>query len=289
MRLGKTEEVMDGRDRAIDEDWGVGGKSKVEWELEFATDGGDAANDVGAVDRTGIPGVSGAMDCFHKDLVGTSIIASDSDTTVENAEEALNTHSFVVAASSRMEFQFEQFAHGFEKAAKSTTGVDNNHTGETDREEKLLHENVGEIGGGNVREALDYDHAGKVTHGGEDVSGAVRDIGGVTGLPKIDMKDVKRAADGPREQKLAVATDSVFSKDAVGALPNPIQDVGAEFWPEEAEADAMQSLVFFRVSSSWGGMVSGEDVTAKWKRNNDEQESAAVGRNILTEGEAAVQ
>jgi hypothetical protein len=36
-------------------------------------------------------------------------------------------------------------------------------------------------------------------------------------------------------------------------------------------------------------MVSGEDVTAEWKRNNDEQESAAVGRNILTEGEAAVQ
>jgi hypothetical protein len=103
------------------------------------------------------------------------------------------------------------------------------------------------------------------------------------------MKDVKRAADGPREQELAVEADSVVSKDAVGALLNPSDDVGAELWPEEVKADAMQSLVFFRVCRGGRGMVSGEDVAAKLFRNNNEQESTTVGRNVLTEGEAAVQ
>jgi hypothetical protein len=229
------------------------------------------------------------MDCFHKDFVGTSIIACDSDAAVEDTKETLYAHCFVVATSSRVEFQFEQGAHGFKVAAKSATGVDDNGTGETDLEEKVLHENVSEIGRGNIGETLDNDHTGKVAHGSEDVSGAVGVVDGVAGLPKIDMKDVKRAADGPRKQQLAVATDSVVGKDAMGALLNPSDDVGAELWPEKAKADAMQSLIFFHVCSGGRGVVGGKDVATERDRNNDEQESTTVGRNVLTEGKTAVQ
>jgi hypothetical protein len=53
------------------------------------------------------------------------------------------------------------------------------------------------------------------------------------------MEDVERATDRPREEELAVATDSVVGEDAVGALPNPSLNVGAKLWPEEAKTDAM--------------------------------------------------
>jgi hypothetical protein len=160
VRLGKAEEVVDSGDRSVNQGWGIGGESEIERKLEFATDGSDAADDVSAVDRTGVPGISGAMYRFDKDLIGASIVGCDSDAAVEKTKESLNAHSFVVAASSRMEFQFEQCAHGFKEAAKSATGVDDNQTGETNLEEKLLHENVGEIGRGDVREAFDNNHAG---------------------------------------------------------------------------------------------------------------------------------
>jgi hypothetical protein len=111
---------------------GLGRESEVERGLEFAADRGDAADDVGAVDWTGVPVVSGAMDCFHEDLVGASIVACDGDAAVENTKEALDTHGFMVAASGSVKLQFEQGAHGFEKAAESATGVDNNGTREAD-------------------------------------------------------------------------------------------------------------------------------------------------------------
>jgi hypothetical protein len=262
VRLGKAEKIMDSRDRPVNKGWGLGGESEIEWKLEFATDGGDAADDVSAVDRAGVPGIGGAVDGFDKDVVGAAIVAGNGDAAVENTKEALNAHGFVVAASSRMEFQFEQRTHGFEEAAKSTAGVDDNNTSETNFEEKLLHENVGEIGGGYVGDAFDDDHTSKVAHGSEDVSGTVRNAGRVAGLPKINMKDVKRAAHGPRVQEFAMATDSVVGKEAVGALLNPIEDVHAKLGPEEAKADAMQSLVFLCVSCSGRGMVGREDVAA---------------------------
>jgi hypothetical protein len=199
VRLGKAEEIMDGGDGTVNEGWGLDGEREVKRKLEFTADGSNAANDIGTVDGASIPGVSGAMDCFHEDLVGATIVACDSNAAVEHAKETLDAHGFVVATSSSVEFQFELFAHGFKEAAKSATGVHNNCIGEADLEEKLLHEDMGEIGGGDVREAFSDHHASKIAHGGEDVGGAVVEAGGVTGLPKIDMEDVKRAANGPRE------------------------------------------------------------------------------------------
>jgi hypothetical protein len=104
LSLGKAKELVDGGDGAIDESWGLGRESEVERKLEFAADGGDAANDIGAVNGTSVSGVSGAMDCFHEDLVGASIVVCDSDTAIENTKETLEAHAFVVATSSRVEF-----------------------------------------------------------------------------------------------------------------------------------------------------------------------------------------
>jgi hypothetical protein len=197
--LGMAKKLMHSGDRAVDEGWGLSRESEVEWELEFAADDSDAADDIGAVDGTSVPGVRGTMECFHKYLVGVSIVACDRNAAVENTKEALDAHGFVVAASGRVEFQFKQGAHGFEEAAKSAAGVDNNGAGEANFEEELLHENVSEIGRGNVGDAFGYDHTGKIAHGGEDIRGAVGNVGGVAGFPKIDVKDVKGAADRPRE------------------------------------------------------------------------------------------
>jgi hypothetical protein len=85
-----------------------------------------------------------------------------------------------------------------------------------------------------------------------------------------------------------VATDSVISKDAVGTLLNPSDNVGAELWPEEAKANAVLCLVFFRVRGGGRGMVSREDVTAKLGRNDDEEEGTTISRNVLPEGETTV-
>lgn len=208
MGLGEAKEIVDSGNGAVDKGWGLSGEREVKRELEFTANGGDAADNVSAVDWAGVPGISGAVDGFDEDLVSASIVACDSDAAVKHTEKTFDTHGFVVTTSSSVEFQFELCTHGFEEAAKSAAGVDNYRISETDFEEKLLHEDMGEIDGGNVRDAFSEHHTSEIAHGGENVGGAVDEVGGVTGLPKIDMENVKWATDGPREQELAVAADS---------------------------------------------------------------------------------
>jgi hypothetical protein len=78
--LAMTEEFVEIRD------WIGGGlessgvvERKIERKSEGPADGGDTANDVGAVDGAGIPGIGSAMGRFDGDTNGTSGFASDGD------------------------------------------------------------------------------------------------------------------------------------------------------------------------------------------------------------------
>ena len=180
--------------------------------IKFAANGGDAADDIGAVDGTSVPGVSGALGCFHKDWAG-----------------GCRDHC----------------------RRWRRCGVNDNGASETNLEEELLHANVGEIGGGYVGEAFNDYHTGKVAHhGGEDLSGAVGIVGGVARFPKIDMK----AADCPREQELAVATDSVVSKDGVGGLLNQVMMSVRSFGHKKRRrirCKALYSFICAVVGEAW--------------------------------------
>jgi hypothetical protein len=289
MGLGKAKELVDSGGGAVDENWGFRREGEVEGKLECATDSGNAPDDVGAIDGASVPRVCRTMDGFHKDLVGAAVVTCDGDTAVQETEEAFDTHGFVVAAGSRVKFKLEQCTHRFEETAKSAAGVDDNCAGEADLQKELLHENMGEVGGGDVREAFDNNHTGKVAHGSEDVSGTVRKIGSVAWLPKVNVEDVERAADWPGKQELAVAADSAVGEDTVGALPDPSYDIGAELWPEETEADAMEGLILLCVRSGGRGVICRKDSVAERGRDNDKQESAAISGNVLAKSEAAVQ
>ena len=76
---------------------------EVKGKLEFTAHGGDAANDVSAVDRTAIPSVSGNHGSFDPDEVRAAIRAGNSDGVVKVAEAMLDTDALVIPTGSRVE------------------------------------------------------------------------------------------------------------------------------------------------------------------------------------------
>ena len=103
------------------------------------------------------------------------------------------------------------------------------------------------------------------------------------------MEDIKRAAEGPRKDKLAISGDSAVSSDAMRTLKNPVGDVLAGTWPEEAQPNSVQGLVDAHVAGGRRSMVGREDVTSKRQRNDDEHEEFLVVLNRLEDDELAVE
>ncbi len=126
------------------------------------------------------------------------------------------------------------------------------------------------VGGSNK------DKTGEVTHGIHEV-GLDTVVGNFAGGPEIDMENVKRAAERPREDELAVASDSAVGSDAMRTLENPISNVLATEGPEEPKTNAMESLVNAHVTSGRRSVVSGKDCATKRARDDDEHESAVGG------------
>ena len=93
---------------------------------------------------------------------------------------------------------------------------------------------------------------GEVTRAVHEVSFATI-VGDLARCPEIDVKDAD--AQRPRKDELAVASDGAIGSDAVWALKHPLRDILATARPEEAETDAVQSLVDSHVTSGWRGMA----------------------------------
>jgi hypothetical protein len=106
--------------------------SEIERKLEFTAHGGNAANDIGAINGTAIPGVSRDHGSFDPNQRGAPVRAGDSDGLVQIAEEAFDADSFMIAPGSGMEADAEELTGRSEDAAKSTTSVDNDETTHAD-------------------------------------------------------------------------------------------------------------------------------------------------------------
>jgi hypothetical protein len=268
MRLGKAEEGVDGGNGSID-GRGWSGKADIERKLELAANGSNAADNVGAVDGAAVPGISGTMGGFHENFVGGTVVCVNCGDFVQETEEAFNADSFVITACSDMEREAEHGTKAFEFGLESTVGVDNNEAAETNFEEEGLHKNVGKGGCGDVGDSFEKDEPSEVAHCCEDMGGVTERVGGGARAPKVNVKDVERGADRPRKVEFAVAADGAVGEDAVGTLLDPINDVFSHFWPEEAEAEAVQGFVLFGMPGGRGSMVSGEDGVAERGGDND--------------------
>ena len=73
----------------------------------------------------------------------------------------------------------------------------------------------------NVVSGIGNDKACEITHDIHEV-GFTTVIPDVACLPKIDMKDVERAAEGPREDKLAVTSNGTIGSETVRTFEAPI-------------------------------------------------------------------
>jgi hypothetical protein len=111
--------------------WASSVKSKVERKLEFATHGGDATDNVSAIDGAAIPCVGGDHGGFDPDKVGAAVGAGDGDGFVKVAEEPFDTDSFVVATRGGMETDTKELTSSDEHATKGTTSIDDNKTAHT--------------------------------------------------------------------------------------------------------------------------------------------------------------
>ena len=103
------------------------------------------------------------------------------------------------------------------------------------------------------------------------------------------MQDIKRAAEGPRKDKLAVSGDGAVSSGAMGTLKNPVGNVFAGTWPEEAQPNSVQGLVDTYVAGGRRSMVGREDVTSKRQRNDDKHEEFLIVLNRLEDYKLAVE
>jgi hypothetical protein len=121
----------------------IGIQSKVKGKLEFTAHGRNAANNVGTIDRTAIPSISGNHGSFDPNEMSATIGASNGDGFVEVAEESLDTDSFVVSTGSRVEADAEECTSVSENAAEGTAGIHDDKTAHANFQKYLLEQQAG--------------------------------------------------------------------------------------------------------------------------------------------------
>ena len=158
---------MDGRNISVDRlGWCIQGEIKRKF--EFTANSGDAADDIGTVNDTAIPGIFSALGDFDKDGVSTTVIGANGDSFVENAEVSFDRYGFVITTGSRMKADAEDLAHRFEGAEKFTVSVNNHETAEADFEKKLAHEEFSKGVGGRSFGSMAENKPSEVAHSSEE-------------------------------------------------------------------------------------------------------------------------
>ena len=191
-------------------------KAEVVGEAEGPADSRNAANNVSAINGAAVPSVGSSMGGFDENSVGTAIVTSNSDSFVQEAVEVFDTNGFMIATGCDMEIDAEDGADFFEETFEGTAVVDNNEAAEANFQENVLDKQAGKVVRSGVVSSSDKDEAGKIAHGVHEIGLATVVFDFARG-PKVDMKDVERAAEGSGENELAVAGDSaVGSEDIAG-------------------------------------------------------------------------
>ena len=106
--------------------------------MERPTDSGNTANDVGAINRAAIPSVSGSMGGFNENGVPATVVSSNADSFVKESVKMFDTNSFVVAASSDMDFDIEKRTNFLKEALERAAIVDRNQTAEANFQKDFL-------------------------------------------------------------------------------------------------------------------------------------------------------
>jgi hypothetical protein len=146
--------------------WASSVESKVERKLEFATHGGDATDDVSAINGAAIPCVGGDHGGFDPDKVGAAVGAGDGDGFVKVAEEPFDTDSFVVATRGGMETNTKELTSGDEHATKGTTSIDNNETTHANFQQDFLEQKASKFMSMDVMDRHADDKLSEVAHRG---------------------------------------------------------------------------------------------------------------------------
>ena len=219
-----------------------GTQTQIERKSEWSTDCRDAADNISTINGAAVPSVSCSVRGFDKNRVGAAIIGSNSNSFIEESVEMFNSDSFVVAASSDMKVNGKSSANSLEESFKSATVINDNQTAESNLQEDFLDKETSKIMSCNVVSGIDNDKTCEIAHNIHEV-GFTTVIRNFARLPKIDMKDVERAAEGPRENKLTVASNRTIGSEIVRTFEAPIRNDFSTMRPKESKADAVKGFV----------------------------------------------
>jgi hypothetical protein len=108
-----------------------------------------------------------------------------------------------------------------------------------------------------------------------------------TGAPEVAVQDEHRGGDRPAEKDLAVATDFLVGEDAMSTFFDPINNILATAWPEEAHPNTEQSLANAEVAADRAAVEHVEDKAAQGGGHDDKQKRS-TGLKALTHDQAAM-
>jgi hypothetical protein len=107
-------------------------EAEVKRKAKRPTDSGNATNNVSAINRAAVPGVSSGMGSFDEDGVGATIIGGDGNSFIQKPVEVFDANSLVIAASSDMNVDVQNRTDGLEEAFESAAVIDNNQPAKAD-------------------------------------------------------------------------------------------------------------------------------------------------------------
>ena len=109
----------------------------IDRENERATDGGNATDDVSAMDGSAVPCIPSSMGSGDPNKRVGSIVGGNGDGLVEEPEVTFNADGFVITFGCRVESNLQDVAHGLEGGEKVAACVDNNHAAHPELEKEL--------------------------------------------------------------------------------------------------------------------------------------------------------
>ena len=101
-------------------------KAQIEREPERSPNGGNATNNVRAVDGATVPCIGGGVSSFNPNTSDSAtIVGRNGDGFIKKPVEVLDADSFVISPGSDMNFYAKHFANCNEQSFESASIVDN--------------------------------------------------------------------------------------------------------------------------------------------------------------------